>query len=761
MSRVMNVTRRTFLKMGAGSAAFVLAAQAAPGGRLLDALTRSAHAGVRSEDAAFRPGVYVAIHEEGTVEIVCHRSEMGQGIRTGLPQVLADELEADWDRIRVVQADGDERYGDQNTDGSRSVRFYYETMRDAGATARHMLEQAAADHWGVDRERVRSENHEVVNTDSGERLGYGELAARAAELDVPDASEVRRKTDDEHRYIGQPVPIVDLHDMTHGTAEYGIDFKLPGMKYASIQRCPVFLGRVASFDDSEALAVRGVERVVELPAPDPDAPVMFQPLGGVAVVANNTWSAQQGRRKLSIEWDEGAHAVYDSEAYRQVLEETARKPGKTVRDKGDAPSLLSDAETVRSAEYYAPHQAQAPMEPPVAVARVENGECEVWAPTQHPQAAKQTLAAMLELEPEDVTVHVTLLGGGFGRKSKPDFIVEAALLAREVGAPVQVTWTREDDIRHGYFHSVSAQRLEAAVNDSGYPEAWRHRTVFPPIASLFEQTNHAQALELALGFLDMPFDIPNIRLENGEAKPHVRIGWLRSVANIYHAYANGCFVDELAHAAGEDPLTYWRNLIGEPRHIDLSAEGVENFWNYEGDIKDHPVDTGRLRAVLDHVAEHGEWGRDVADGHGLGIACHRSFLSYAAAIVEVAVDDDGRVHVPRVDIALDCGRIVNPDRVKAQMEGSVIYALCGALHSQVTAKDGRVVESNFDDYPIPRIGDTPEMRVHLMENTELPAGVGEPGVPPIAPALANAVFAATGKRIRELPITAERVQAAG
>ncbi len=756
MSNVFNVSRRDFLKLSGGGS-LVLGASLVPGTTLLDALMAPAQAA--SGDGGLAPSVYLAIAPDGAVTVTVHRSEMGQGIRTGLPQIVADELEADWSRVSVAQADGDPKYGSQNTDGSRSIRNFYQAMREAGASARQMLEQAAAKRWEVDAADCRAEKHRVVHGPSGRSLAFGELVADASKLPVPEASTLSFKTPEQRRLVGKELPIVDLQDITHGRAVYGIDLQVEGMKHASIERCPVLYGTVKSYDDAEALKVPGVEQVVEIPALQ--APPQFKPWGGLAVIASNTWAAQQGRKKLKIQWDYGANASYDSEAYRKSLLETARQPAKVVRERGDASGTLSQAERVVKADYYAPLMSQAPMEPMAAVARVDADTCEAWACTQRPQAAMATVAGVLGIPEENVTVHVSLLGGGFGRKSKADFIAEAAFLAREVGAPVKVTWTREDDTRHGYYHSVSAQHAEAALDAKGRPTAWLQRTVFPPIVSTFAaDARHAGALEMGLGFVDMPWDVANLRLENGAAKAHVRIGWLRSVANVYHAFATCSFADELAHAAGRDPLEYLRELIGADRHIDIAAETSEAPANYGESLERYPVDTARLRGVLDRVAERGEWGRKVPDGHGLGIACHRSFLTYTAALVEVAVDGEGNIRVPRVDLAIDCGVIVNPDRVRAQMEGSVIYGLSGALFSEITAKQGRIQQSNFHDYRVPRIDDAPEVRVHLMDSQASPTGVGEPGVPPVAPALANAVFAATGKRVRELPITAERLAAA-
>ena len=748
---ISKLNRRDFLKLGLQGGGLLLGVSL-PRRRALAHVLAAPDDGSSDPTAdMFSPSVYLGIADDGAVTVVAHRSEMGQGIRTGLAQTLADELEADWSRIHVVQADGDPKYGNQDTDGSRSIRHFFTVMREAGAVARTMLEQAAAQTWNVDASQCRAVDHTVVHEPSGRRLGFGALARLAEKLPVPKKTAVKLKPRSAFRYIGRGLTIVDMDAMTHGRAVYGIDVRLPGMKYASIERCPVVFGRVKSLDASAAEAMRGVEKIVRLEAPQP--PAAFKPLGGVAVIADNTWTAQQARRKLKIEWDYGPNRDYDSARFRKTLESTARKPGKVVRHAGDVDAAFAQAAHTLDALYYAPHMDQAPMEPMAAVAWFKDGRYEIWAATQDPQGAREVVAKAVGLKPKDVTVHTTLLGGGFGRKSKPDFIVEAALLSKAAGAPVQVLWSREDAVRHGYYHTVSAQYLKAALDASNKPVAWLHRTVFPPIGSTFKAgLELATKGELGLGFLDMPYDIPNIRLENGKAPALVRIGWLRSVANVYHAFAICSFADELAAAAGEDPVEHLLKLIGPARHIDLAAQGAD-YVNYGDPLDKYPIDTGRLSNVLRFAAEKGDWRRSVHKGHGLGVAVHRSFLSYIAAIVEVSVDQDGTIAVPRVDLAVDCGTVVNPDRVRAQMEGAVIYGLSAALYSKITAKRGAIVQSNFHDYLVPRIDITPDTRIHIVDSDAPPAGVGEPGVPPVSPALANAVFAATGKRVRELPIT--------
>ncbi|HZB93089.1 MAG TPA: molybdopterin cofactor-binding domain-containing protein [Stellaceae bacterium] len=728
------------------------------GAAALSGLVLGFHVGVRRFPVAasaasndnFVPNVWLAIDETGGVTIIAHRSEMGTGIKTGLPAVLADELEADWTRVKVVQATGDAKYGDQNTDGSRSVRQFYLPMRQAGAAARQMLEAAAARLWQVPVAECHARNHVVVHAPSGRQLGFGALVETAASLPVPPPSELRLKPASARRYIGHSLPIVDLNDIVRGAASYGIDTVLPEMKYASIERCPVYGGRARSYDAAAALKVRGVERVIEIPATP--IPSGFEPLGGVAVIAGNTWSAQQGRNQLKIDWDLGPNRSYDSDAYRAQLEQTAKQPGHVVRQKGDVDGALAAAPRRIAADYFVPYYAHSPMEVPVAVARVVGDRCECWAPTQNPQGARSIVAKVLGIPEANVTINVTLLGGGFGRKSKPDFIAEAAFLSRAIGAPVKVTWTREDEIRHDYYHAISAQHLEAALDPNGRATAWLHRTVFPSIQSTFApNVLYGAPGELGQGVTDMPYDIANIRCENGPAANHVRIGWYRSVYNIPHAFAVCSFADELAAAAGVDPLLYLHELIGLPRLIDLKAEGVD-YPNYGASLETYPIDTGRLRRVLDLAAERSGWGGKLPARAGRGIAVHRSFLTYVAAVVQVAVAADGTIAIPRVDVALDAGLVVNPDRVRAQFEGAAIMGISNALYGNLTVRKGRVEQSNFPDCPVARIDIAPVTHVHIVDSDAPPAGVGEPGVPPIAPALCNALFAATGKRIRALPV---------
>jgi isoquinoline 1-oxidoreductase beta subunit len=736
MSKIRRLSRRDFLKTGG---VLVLGVSMAGCGRDTTPIpTRPVSV------EPWSPDVYISFDADGTVNIISHRSEMGQGIRTGLPAVVADEMEADWKRVQVVQAPGDAIYGNQNTDGSWSVRGFMQRMREAGATARLMLEQAAAQEWGVDVAECRAQLHKVIHQSSGRSLGFADLVAIASTLPVPGLEMLTLKSPEQFRYIGKPLPIVDLYDMTHGRAQYGADIRIPGMKFAAIARPPVVFGRVKSYDAERALAQAGVEQVLEIPAAEP--PAMFKALGGVAVIADNSWAALQGRDLLSIEWDEGANADFDSETFRESLFQAVRQAGNAVRDEGNVDEALASAANRLEAEYYAPFLAHASMEPPAAVASVQDDFCEIWAPSQDPQSLIAMAEAVTGLKADKIRINVTLLGGAFGRKSKCDFVEEAVVLSKQVGAPVMVVWSREDDIRHDYYHSVSAQRLEAGLDENGKPTAWLHRVAYPSIMSTFDASvKEPAALELGLGAVNTPYAIPNLRLETGKADAKVRIGWLRSVCNIFQSFAVNSFADEVAHARGMDPLQNLLELIGPDRELDFTQYGQEAIENY-------PFETGRLREVTSLVAEQAGWGRDLPAGRGLGIAAHYSFLSYVAAVVEVVVDADGRWVVPQVHIALDCGQYVNPDRVRTQMEGSAVFGLSIASESQITAAAGRIQQGNFNDYKVLRIGMAPETTVHLVNSSAPPAGVGEPGVPPIAPALANAIFSATGKRFRNLPL---------
>src|ERR1700691_3307535 len=688
-----------------------------------------------SAAASFEPSLWMSIAPDGTVTIVAHRSEMGCGSRTALPLVVADELDADWSKVKIEQAIGDPKYGEQDTDGSHSVRSNFDLMRQVGGNDPGMLISAAAAEGNVAPKECTTEPHFVLHRASARKLGYGEVAAAAAKLPVPKKEDVPLKPRSEWRYIGKESnSLFDLSDIVTGKVIFGMDATMPGMVYASIEHPPVLGQKIKTYDDKAALKVPGVQKTLTIEAFRP--PHQFQPLGGVAVIADNTWAAFKGRKSLKIEWESSPHSVYNSGPYRKMLEATSRQPCKVVRNVGDVDAAFAKGgqagTKIVEAEYYTPHLAHVSMEPPVAVAEYRDGKVLAWAPTQNPQAVQETIATALGIKKEDVTCHVTLLGGGFGRKSKPDQVAEAAILSKQLGKPVKVVWTREDDIQFDFFHSVAAMYLKAAVGPDGKPTAWLQRTVYPPIGSTFDVNAKYADDEMGLGWNNLPFDIPNHRAENGPADAHVRIGWLRSVANIYHAFAIHSFADELANAANQDSVQYLLKLIGPPRIVPLQAGPDE-----QEEQKRYPLDTARLRRVVEMVAEKSGWGkRPTGKGYGLGIAAHRSFLTYVATVVEVEVDDQGQVQIPNVWTALDAGTIVASDNVRNQFEGAANFGASLALLSEITVANGVVNQRNFGDYRLVRMGSAPKhTSVYIVESDAPPAGAGEPGVPPFAPAL--------------------------
>ena len=749
MIQLENVNRRGFLKGLVGAGALVLSV------RILPASVWGAEAGAGDTPmakAALQPNAFLAIATDGSVYIVVSRSEMGSGNRTGLPRIVADELDADWSKVNVVQATGNEKYGNQDTDGSHSVRSLFDTLRDAGGSARLMLVRAAAQKWNVPEKECTTELNTVVHKPSGRKLNYGELASAAAKLPVPKKEELQLKTRKDWLYIGKPAAAYDLNDMSTGKALYGQDTKMEGMLYASVAHPPVFGSAVKSVDDSAALKVAGVKQTATIEPFKP--PVNMQALGGVAVLADNTYAAFQGKKKLKVEWTKSEHDVWTSDSYRKYLEETARKPGKVVRENGNVDAAFAKGGKVVEAEYYAPMLAHAAMEPPAALAVYRDGKVQVWAPTQNPQGAQEAIAAAVGTKKEDVTVNVTLLGGAFGRKSFPDFIVEAAVLSKKTGKPVKVVWSREDDIKFDAFHSVAAMYFKVSLGADGKPTAWLQRSVFPPIVSTFDvHGEYADADEIGLGFSDLPFALPNLRAENGPAPAHTRIGWLRSVANIYHAYGVHSFVGELANAAGQDQVEYVLALLG-PDRIVPKSELPKDYTNYDGDYEQYPMDIARFRRVVELAAEKSGWGKQkLGNGCGLGLAVHRSFLTYVATVVQAEVQD-GHVMIRQVDTALDAGTIVNPTTVRQQFEGAAVMGTSLAFYGEITATNGVIDQSNFDSYQVARMNVAPRVtNIHMVQSEAAPAGVGEPGLPPFAPALYNAIFTATGKRIREMPLS--------
>ncbi len=739
MATLSKLNRRDFLIMtGVGTAGLALYAAIKS-----DFFNKNTPAALTAPTAQAAPlNVFVHIGTNDRVTITAHRSEMGQGIRTSLPQIVADELDADWDKVDIVQAQANEKYGDQNTDGSHSVRSFYQTMREMGASAKHMLCAAAAEQWQVPVTSCIAKGHSVTHAESGKSLRYGELAVAAAKQPIPDVKLLSFKTPADYKFIGKPIPMVDMDDMVRGTTHFGIDTKLPDMVYASIERCPVMSGKVKSFDASKALLIPGVIQTIKMDGGN--EPTGFNPLAGVAVIATNTWAAMEGRKALEIIWETSPHATYDSRATIANLVSGAAVDPKTVRSHGDIESVFAKTTKVHEAVYSIPHMEHATMEPPAATVRITGDLCEIWACVQNPVGARDVVASAIGFKPEQVVVNVTLLGSAFGRKSKPDFVIEAAVLAKAIGKPVKVTWSREDATRNGYYHAYSVQHFKAALDESHRIIGMDSSVASPSIMSLFKPGgNYLQNWELEQGFSSVPYDIPNVRMRNFPAPVHTRIGWMRSVFNINHAFALNSFIDELARLNKIDSLEYQLAAIGSDREVKALEEGAEQ--------KDYPFKTARLKNVLQAVQKSTGWPAPVNTFEGWGVATHRSFLSYVAVATKVRLEHN-QLRILEVHIVLDCGQMVNPDRVHSQMEGAVIFGLSAALFGEITFKNGAIEQSSFDDYYLLRINQSPKIVVTLISSDEKHTGVGEPGVPPIAASVTNAIVAAGGPRIRELPI---------
>ena len=724
MGTIKNISRRSFVKsIGLASGGLIIACNTS---------VFSNKEKVPENLIDFNPNLFVQLNSDGSLVLVASRSEMGNGVRTSLPSVIADEMEADWDRVSIKQATGDKKYGDQNTDGSRSVRYLYTTMRQMGATAKAMLIAAAAQKWEVPASECTAENHFIIHS-SGKKIGFGDLVEIAKTLEVP--TEVSLKDPKDFKYIGSDLKSIDAEKYVNGSAIYGFDIRLANMKFAAVQRCPVAFGTVKSFNKIEALKIAGVIDVIEIPKIDRP----FGALGGVAVIADNTWAAFKGKKALKIEWDFGDNKVYNSEEYMNMITKNVHKQGKVSKDTGNVNNAFKKANKVVESTFQLPHLSHAPMETPNAVAWVQGDTCEIWASTQVGQATRTEVTEFLQTEKEKVTVNVTFLGGGFGRKSKPDYVVEAAVLSKAMGdIPVQVIWEREDDIKHGYYHTVSAQYMKASLDNDGNVSGWLHRFALPSIVSTFNPgVDYAAGFEISSAS-NVPFDIKNMKVEVGQAPAHVRIGWLRSVINIPHGFSINVFADELAHAANKDPLEFRLNLIGKDR-----LEDTQDAIKY---------DTARLKNVLKKAAKNANWGKEMPEGYAQGLAVHYSFYSYVASIVEVSVID-GKLKVHNIHTVIDCGTVVNKNTVRAQMEGAAVFGMSLAYYGKITAKDGVIEQNNFHDYKMVRMPDAPKVHVEIVKSTENPTGVGEPGVPVIAPAIINAIFKATGKRYHNLPLS--------
>jgi isoquinoline 1-oxidoreductase beta subunit len=719
---VANISRRNFIKTASVSAGGFMLGLNLP-------IPNEALAQVSGHlSANFNPNAFIHITNNGDTFIYCGRSEMGQGISTALTSAVADELEADWQRVTVKQADGDEKYGPQATGGSASIRTMFTPMREAGAAAKEMLIFAAAKVWQVATSDCFARNHYVINKINQQKLSYGELASLAANSPVPSKPKLKDKH--EYNYIGKSLAQHNQTDILTGKLTYGVDTKISGLKYAAMIHCPVLGGRLKSVDDSQALTMKGVIEVIKIPRFN----VPFGSIGGIAIVADNTWTAQQALKKLVIEWELGKNQTYNTKTYKEQLVKNVEKPAKVIFERGDLSGAFTQAKHVVKATYTGGHVSHSPMEPNASVVWVKDNSCEVWAPTQSPADIQKTLGQYLKRDPKDIIVHVTMLGGAFGRKFKCDYVHEAAVISEKIKAPVQLTWSREEDTRTGFYHSINAQRIEAAIDDKGNVSGWLHRAAFPPIASLFDPSvDRATAGDLGV-IEEHPIAIKNLRSESGEAIAHTRIGWYRAVYALFYGFSFGTFIDELAYKAKVDTLSFTKKLYLHNKN-EHQNEQVE-----------------RSLKVLELASTKAGWENrsNLPSNQGLGIAVHFSFGSYVAMAVKVEVKN-GDIKVLKVDCAIDCGQILNRDGATAQMEGAVVMAMSLSLRTEIVFKDGAVVNSNFHNYPVMRITDMPQVNVHIVENDHKPTGLGEPGLAPFPAALSNAVFVASGKRYRDLP----------
>jgi isoquinoline 1-oxidoreductase beta subunit len=732
MSSNTLVDRRTFLKTATAGGAVLLIGCHLPGN------------GAPAAGSQEKPGVnpfnaWVRITPDNQITLILGKSEMGQGVSTALPMILAEELCVEWDQVKVEQAPTNPKIYAHGTGGSGSVAGSYLPLRQAGAAAREMMITAAAKHWNVVRETCKAEKGGILHGARKNFLTYGELVAEASKLPVPNLNKVPLKNPDDFTIIGHDTRRLEARDKATGAAKYGIDSRVPGMLYAVVARCPVFGGKVKSLDATKAKAVPGVREVLTI---DGTKETPFT-AGGVAVVAENSWAAMRGRKALNIAWEEGPAATESSDSLRAQFLANAAKPGKVVRNDGDADAAIARAAKKVEAVYEFPFAAHATMEPMNCTVHIQKGRAEAWAPTQAPQWAQDIIAKVAGVPRESVVVHTTLMGGGFGRRYQGDFVLEAAQISKATGKPIMVLWTREDDMQHDFYRPASYHRFSGALDAQGNLAAWKHYQTSTSIGAMWNPKEPPENSEFATAAF-IPYKTPNYRIEYALAKSSVPRAWWRSVEHSTGGFVVESFVDELAHAAGADPLEFRLRLIGEDRKI-------PDFTNPK---EGRPLDTARLKGVLKLAAEKAGWGKPLPKGVYRGIAGYFSFESYTAAVAEVSVKD-GAVKVHRIVYAVDCGRPINPEGVRAQVESAAIYGLSAALHDAITIKGGRVEQANFNDYQMPRIAGTPKTEVHVVMSTEEPTGIGEPGLPVIAPAVCNAIFAGTGKRIRRLPIRSE------
>lgn len=675
---------------------------------------------------------YIHVKPDGKISLIVAKSEMGQGIKTGLAMILAEEADVDFNAVSVEQAETrPDIYEHMGTGGSGSTMENFMPLRRAGATVRELMITAAAQKWNVPKTECDAKKGLVRHTKSSRQTRYGELVEAASKLPLPDPDKVPLKNESEFELIGHATPRVDIPSKVNGSAGFGLDVRVPDMLFAVVARCPTFGGKPAHFEASKAKAVPGVRDVFEIPALGKD----MYTAGGIVVVADSTWAAMKGRDALQIEWDRGPAASESSASLRESLRAAASRPGKRIRNDGNVDEALPSSAKRVEAVYEFPHLAHATMEPMNITVHARDNEAEVWAPTQSPDWVQRTVAKLLDLPPQKVIVHTTLLGGGFGRRYMADYPAEATQIAKVVGKPVQLVWSREDDMTHDFYRPAACHRMRGAVNQAGHPLLWSHTITSTSIGAFWGAPDKLEESEVG-GAKQMPYAIPNVRLEYAAVPSSVPPLWWRSVEHSFNGFAVECFIDELAAGAGKDPVEFRRGLLVKPA-------------NWKPKDEDDP-DPSRLRGVLDIAAEKAGWGKPLPKGKGRGIASYHSFGSYIAEAAEVTVSGKD-FKIDRIVAAIDCGQVVNPESVRAQAESAIIYGLSAALKNEITIKDGAVEQSNFDGYDPIRIDEAPPIEVHLLKSKEDPGGMGEPALPPAAPAVANAIFAASGKRLRRLP----------
>jgi isoquinoline 1-oxidoreductase subunit beta len=725
----MAISRRQFVVGGAvaGAGALVI------GVRLSGRLVRAQESDPGAKKAAPNPfDAYVHVKPDGLISLIVAKSEMGQGIKTGLAMILAEEADVDFNSVSVEQAETrPDIYAHLGTGGSGSTMENFTPLRRAGATVRELMITAAAANWNVPAAECEAKKGRVRHEKSSRQASYGELVETARKLPLPDPEKVQLKDEADFELIGHPTARVDVPSKVNGSAQFGIDVRVPEMVFAVVARCPTFGGKAAHFDAGKAKAVAGVNDVFEIPTLGADKFTA----GGIVVVADSTWAAMKGRDALQITWEHGAAVSESSEGMREALRGATGKPGKRVRNDGDVDAALSNGAKKVEAVYEMPLLAHATMEPMNITAHVRGGDAEVWAPTQSPDWVQGTVASVLGLKPDRVVVHTTLMGGGFGRRYMADFPAEVAQIAKIVGKPVQLVWTREDDMTHDFYRPATCHRMQGAVDANRRPVAWFHTLASTSIRGYWDPKADPAEGESG-GAKQMPYAIPNVRLEFNGVASAVPRAWWRSVENSFNGFAVESFIDELAAAVEQDPVQFRKSLLVKPA-------------NWKAKSEDDP-DPARLRRVLELAAEKGDWGKPLPKGRGRGIAAFASFGSYLAEVVEVTVKGS-EFKIDRIVAAVECGQIVNPESVRSQTEGAIIFGLSAALKNEITIRNGAVEQTNFDGYDPIRINEAPPIEVHLVSSKEDPGGMGEPALPPAAPAVANAIFAASGQRLRKLP----------